>query len=109
MERGGFILVDGLGTDTQSQGYDNNGVPLFSQFGEPMDQDTPVLDDGEGEGFEDGEAEAEAEHLCRQWKEEGHVPKDRRLLHKEDLVLYHSWLSISEDPICGAEQKGQAY
>jgi hypothetical protein len=44
----GFIPVDSLGTETQSQGYTIYGVPLFSQFVQPMDQDSPVLDDGEG-------------------------------------------------------------
>jgi hypothetical protein len=48
----GFILADGIGTETQSQGYDIDRVPLFAQFGQWKDQDTLVLDDGEGEGYE---------------------------------------------------------
>jgi hypothetical protein len=55
---GGFILVNGPGTETLVQGYNIEGVPLFSQFDQPMVQDTLMLDDGEGEceGCEENEA-----------------------------------------------------
>jgi hypothetical protein len=109
---GGFVPEDSLGTKSQSQGYNIDGVPLFSQFGQPMDQDTPVFDDGEGEGegYEDGEADGGAwVENAFDGKKKGTSQRTIAYNNKEDLVLFHSWLFISQDHICGAKKKGQAY
>jgi hypothetical protein len=109
---GGFVPEDSLGTKSQSQGYNIDGVPLFSQFGQPMDQDTPVFDDGEGEGegYEDGEADGGAwVENAFDGKKKGTSQRTIAYNNKEDLVLFHSWLFISQVPICGSKQKDQVY
>jgi hypothetical protein len=103
-----FIPVDGLGIETRTQGYDIDGEPLFSQIGQPMNQDTLVLDGGNGKGFKEGEAETWAEDTGDR-KKKGTSQRTIDYINKEGLVLCHSWLSIIQDPICGAEQKGHAY
>jgi hypothetical protein len=109
----GFIL-GALGTETQTQGYAIDGVSMFSQFGPPLEQDTVALGDLEGDGFEESNTKVGAGvgaegDICGDDKKKGTSQRTAGYNDKEDIMLCHSWLFISQDPICGAEKKGQAY
>jgi hypothetical protein len=64
--------------------------------------------DDEGEGFEEGEAEVAAED-ANDGKKKGTSQKTAGYSNKVDRMLSNSWLSISQEPICGAKQKGHVY
>jgi hypothetical protein len=71
-----------------------------------MDQHTYVLDDGEGEGFEEGEANARVGvENAGDGNKKGTSQRTIGYRNQEDHVLYHSLLFIIQDPICGAKQK----
>jgi hypothetical protein len=106
---GGFIPDDGLGTEqeTQDQGYDIDGEPLFEQYDHTMGQVTAVDDDTSNEGeLAMDESGAEDAHAG-----DGKKKSQRTAGYtgKEDQCLCRSWLAISQDPIYGAEQKRNSY
>jgi hypothetical protein len=73
-----------------------------------MDQDTPILDGGEGEGFEDGEVDACSKE-AGDGKKKGTSQRTVAYRNIQELVIYLSCINISQDPISGAEQKVHAY
>jgi hypothetical protein len=81
---------------------------MFSQFGQPLEKHTPMLNNVEGDGFEKGDTEARA-------RAEGEIADDRKKKsksqrtagynNKEGIILYRSWLFISQDPYMWGQAK----
>jgi hypothetical protein len=69
-----------------------------------MEKDTPMIDGAQGKGYKDGEADFGAEDAA-DGKKKSMSQKTADYNKKEIHMLHNSWLSISEDPICGDGQR----
>jgi hypothetical protein len=110
---------NGLGTEqgTQAEGFDIEREPLFD---EPTSAARAMYDDDDGDDCDTEEKDdiaanpyAEREDVVMVGTATAtHNRISKRTANyttKEDMCLCRSWIEISQDTICGAEQKGRVY
>ena len=98
---GGHAGLDGFSED-QGPAYDIHGEPLFGQ-----DTQGPKTEDAM---TQDAITQATAAAIASTMGEGFVLPKKSRrtanFSTQRDTLLCQGWVEVSQDPICGAEQKG---
>jgi hypothetical protein len=99
----GAHLDDGLKNEqeTQDDPFDIYGKTLFGHAYHPVEEAT-VMDDEDNVSMDVTEADPGTSIKKKSQRTGG-------CMTKEDRCIFRSWISIFQDPICGAEQQGKSY